>query len=175
MAKGVAYSKLGLKRVDEVKEIKIGEQTIEVKQYLPMEDKIQLVTDVLINSLDDNNFINPMKIEVFTSLEIIFYYTNITFTEKQKEDAPKLYDVLESNGIIGKVIAEIPEVEYQAIYDFVNETAHNYYTFKNSALGIMEAIGSDYSNLNLDAEALREKMTDENVLPVLKDVMTKLG
>ena len=33
----------------------------------------------------------------------IEYYTNISFTEKQKEDVVKLYDILQSNYVIDKV------------------------------------------------------------------------
>ena len=45
--------------------------------------------------MDNNNFANPVKLNVFLRLEIIFNYTNISFTDKQKEDLVKLYDILE--------------------------------------------------------------------------------
>ncbi|WP_291627863.1 hypothetical protein [Clostridium sp.] len=40
---------------------------------------------------------------MFLELGIIEYYTNISFTEKQKEDVVKLYDILQSNDIIAKI------------------------------------------------------------------------
>ena len=39
-------------------------------------------------------FINPLQVEVYTLLQIIEKYTNITFTDKQKEDPAKLYDLI---------------------------------------------------------------------------------
>ena len=35
--------------------------------------------DVLENTMDQNNFANPVKRDVFTAIAIIEYYTNINF------------------------------------------------------------------------------------------------
>ena len=51
----------------------------------------------------------------------------------------------------------------------------NLYQYHNSALGIMQAISTDYSNLNLEASEIQEKLADQNNLTLLKDVITKLG
>ena len=103
MAK-VAFTKLGLKKKDEVKTVNINNNVIEVKQYLPINEKLELIGRVLNQAADDNNFSNPVKLEVFTALEIVFTYTNISFTDKQKEDLIKLYDILESNNIFNLII-----------------------------------------------------------------------
>jgi hypothetical protein len=47
-----------------------------------MNDKLNLMGKVLTDSQDDNNFANPIKLEIFTNLYLIKFYTNITFTEK---------------------------------------------------------------------------------------------
>ena len=73
----VSFTKLGLKRQDNIKVAKFGENEIEVKQYLPINEKLELVEFVLNNSADQNNFANPLKVEVFTNLAILYYYTNI--------------------------------------------------------------------------------------------------
>jgi hypothetical protein len=99
MAK-VSFTKLGLKINQEIKTIDFNEQLIEVKQYLPISEKLELMSTVINNSADDNNFANPVKTRVFTMLEIMYAYTNINFTEKQKEDPAKLYDILLSSGLI---------------------------------------------------------------------------
>ena len=80
MAK-VSFTKLGLKKKEEIKNITINDQVIEVKQYLPISDKINIITNVIENSADDNNFANPVKVEVFANLEIMYAYTNISFTD----------------------------------------------------------------------------------------------
>lgn len=174
MAK-VAFSKLALKKQEKVKLVKIGNFDIEVKQYLPVNEKLDLIARVLNGAHDENNFPNPIKIEVIGTLEIIMAYTNISFTEKQKEDVAKLYDLLDSNGVVNTIIAAIPEEEYNFVIDGIDDTIEAVYTYQNSVLGILENITQDYSNLELDAQKLQEKIADPNSVSLLKDVLTKLG
>ena len=148
---------------------------VEVKQYLPISDKINIITNVIEKSADDNNFANPVKVEVFANLEIMYAYTNISFTDKQKENPTKLYDLLEENGIIAEVIAAIPENEYALLLGWIDETIEAFYTYRNSVMGIMEQISADYSNLSLDATEIQQKLADPQNLELLKNVMTKLG
>ena len=103
MAK-VSLTKLGLKVNQEIKTIEFNEQTIEVKQYLPINDKLELISNVINSAHDENNFANPVKVSVFTTLEIMYAYTNINFTDKQKEDPTKLYDMLISSGLVSKLL-----------------------------------------------------------------------
>lgn len=174
MAK-VAFSKLGLKKQEEIKLIKIGNFDIEVKQYLPVNEKLNLVARVLNSAHDENNFPNPIKLEVIGVLEIIMAYTNLSFTDKQKEDVAKLYDLLDSNGIINAVISAIPEEEYNFILDGIDDTVEAVYTYQNSILGILETISKDYSNLSLDASNLQQQMANKDNLDLLRDILTKLG
>ena len=85
MAK-VSLTKLGLKVNQDVKNIEFNEQIVEVKQYLPVNDKLELISNVINSAHDENNFSNPIKVSVFTTLEIMYAYTNVNFTDKQKED-----------------------------------------------------------------------------------------
>ena len=171
----VPFTKLGLKKIEDTKTISICDQDVEVKQYLPINDKINIITNVIENSADDNNFANPVKVEVFANLEIMYAYTNISFTDKQKENPTKLYDLLEENGIIAEVIAAIPENEYALLLGWIDETIEAFYTYRNSVMGIMEQISTDYSNLSLDATEIQQKLADPQNLELLKNVMTKLG
>ena len=174
MAK-VAFSKLALKKQDKVNTIKIGNFDIEVKQYLPVNDKLDLIARVLNGAHDENNFPNPVKIEVIGALEIIMAFTNLSFTEKQKEDVAKLYDLLETNGVIDQVVSAIPEEEYNFIIDGIDDTIEAVYTYQNSVLGILDSVGQDYSNLELDAINIQQKLANTENLGLLKDVLTKLG
>ena len=132
MAK-VPYSKLKCKINEEEVQVKFGEETIVVKQYLPISDKLQLIGRVVeLAHGQDYNFHNPVKAKVYEDLEVLFAYTNLTFTEKQKEDLPKLYDILQSNGIFEIVYAHIPEVERQIIHNGILETVVAVYQYQNS-------------------------------------------
>ena len=61
----------------------------------------------LQKSLEEGVY-NPVKKDMYFHLYLVYMYTDITFTEKQREDESKLYDVLESNGLIPAVLKNIP-------------------------------------------------------------------
>ena len=174
MAK-IGFIKLGLKPNNEIQYIEFNEQMIEVKQYLPVEEKLELITKVLELSHDSNNFSNPVKVSVYTTLEIIEKYTNVNFTEKQKENPTKLYDLLVGNGFAAAVIKAIPEPEYDEILTGIKQTIKSVYKYQNSVMGILDTISQDYSNLNLDATEIQKKLADPNSIELLKGIMTKLG
>ena len=174
MAK-IGFTKLGLKPNNEIQYIEFNEQIIEVKQYLPVEEKLELITNVLELSHDSNNFSNPVKVSVYTTLEIIEKYTNVNFTDKQKENPTKLYDLLVGNGFAAAVIKAIPEPEYDEILTGIKQTIKSVYKYQNSILGILDTISQDYSNLNLDATEIQKKLADPNSIELLKGIMTKLG
>lgn len=174
MAK-VSFTKLGLKKNEEVGILHINEQDIEVKQYLPINEKLELISSVINSAADENNFSNPVKENVFLTLEILYHYTNINFTDKQKEDPVKLYDLIVSSGLVNKVTDLIPEEELDEVINGVAQSVKAIYTYRNSALGILESISQDYSALNLDATEIQQKLADPDNMALLKQVLTKLG
>ena len=174
MAK-VSFTKLGLKKNEEVGILHINEQDIEVKQYLPINEKLELISSVINSAADENNFSNPVKENVFLTLEILYHYTNINFTDKQKEDPVKLYDLVVSSGLVNKVTDLIPEEELDEVINGVAQSVKAIYAYKNSALGILESISQDYSSLNLDATEIQKKLADPDNMALLKQVLTKLG
>ena len=174
MAK-VSFTKLGLKKNEEVGILHINEQDIEVKQYLPINEKLELISSVINSAADENNFSNPVKENVFLTLEILYHYTNINFTDKQKEDPVKLYDLVVSSGLVNKVTDLIPEEELDEVINGVAQSVKAIYAYRNSVLGILESISQDYSALNLDATEIQQKLADPDNMAFLKQVLTKLG
>lgn len=174
MAK-VSFTKLGLKKNEEVGILHINEQDIEVKQYLPINEKLELISSVINSAAGENNFSNPVKENVFLTLEILYHYTNINFTDKQKEDPVKLYDLVVSSGLVNKVTDLIPEEDLDEVINGVAQSIKAIYTYKNSVLGILESISQDYSNLNLDATEIQQKLADPDNMALLKQILTKLG
>ena len=175
MAK-VSFTKLGLTKNSDISIVEWNGQQIEVKDYLPMSEKLELVSTIINNSIDDNGYYNPMRVYINTIIEVILTYTNISVTEKQKEDIVKLYDLFVSSGLSSKIIGEtINPYEYQQIQKWIYETINAIYSYKNSVMGILDTVSEDYSNLKLDAESIHEKLADPGQLTLLKDVLTKLG
>lgn len=174
MAK-VGFSKLGLKKKDIINTITIGENIIEVSQYISVQDKLQLITNVLNSTVDQNNFLNPIKLDLFGTLEIIAMYTNITFTDKQREDPVKLYDLLTENNIVDMVFEAIPDKELDFIWNGIEECAVAIYEYNNSIMGILDNVQRNYSNLNLNTDEITAKLSNPENLTLVKDIVTKLG
>ena len=147
----------------------------EVKHYLPFEEKLALVERIINQSVDDNGFYNPMRVKLFMVLEIAYAYTNLSFTEKMKEDPFKLYDILVSAGIFTNIINVIREKDWSEIQENVWTTIKNIYDFRNSAMGILSFIASDYSAVEMDASKIQELLANPENLELLKQVVTKLG
>ena len=177
MAK-ISYNKLGITKdeLNKVQTVEYNDQTIEVKQYLPIAEKSELITRVLNNSVDENTgYYNLLKLDMNLGLEIIYAYSNISFTEKQKEDPMKLYDMLNASKVLNLIIGLVPDGEFYYLNKTTHEMANNIVSYRNSAMGIMEAISADYSNLDLDATDIQKKLNDPDNMALLKDVLTKLG
>lgn len=171
----VPYTKLGLTKNESKEKLQWGQVEIEIRQYLPFEDKLHLIERIVNKSLDEKGYINPCRRDLFEKMEIFYAYTNVNFTEKQKEDEFKLYDMLVGNGLMEKVISLIPEKEINSIFVSVHQLIDSIYEYRNSARGIMEMITSDYSNLELDAENLQKNIANPENLQLLRDVLERLG
>lgn len=174
MAK-IPFSKLGAKVNSEITLLPWGEYNIEVRKYLPMEEKTVLVSNVLNLSSDENGYYNPMRVKVFLTLETVYAYTNLTFTTKMKEDVLKLYDSLTSSGLFAAIIETIPEEEWKNLEHTVQHTIANIYNYKNSIMGILDAVKNDYANLDFDATEIQKKIGDGDNIQLLKDILNKLG
>ena len=179
MAK-VPFSKLQARIDEQVSQISYKDKNdkevyYEVKHYLPFKDKLEMITKIVNQSVDDNGFYNPMRVKLYTVLEVVYAYTNLSFTEKQKEDLFKLYDLLVSTGIFMDVLKEISEHDWADIQDNIKTSIDNIYKYRNSVLGILDIINSDYNNLNLDATEIQEKLGDKENLDLLRQILTKLG
>lgn len=175
MAK-VPFSKLKCKIDDSVKEVKLTDDIIiEVKQYLPIQEKLGLIGRVISYSHnEDANYSNPVKSDVLLKLELVYNYTNLSFTDKQKEDIPKLYDILYSSGILTKVIDNIPEEEIAILTTGTNKTIESIYSYQNSAYGILEGLVNKYNEQEFDVENIKGSLQELTNTPVIKELLPLL-
>lgn len=175
MAK-LPYTKLGLKINTDVATVDCGDcNLVEVKQYLPIEEKNKIISNIVNSSLTDAGYYNIALIEMNMTMEIIYNYTNISFTDKQKENLPKLYDAIISSGLYEDIMKVFNGSEYNWIRNIVYSTIEKLYEYKNSAYAIMDAISEDYKNLDLNADEIKNKIANGENVEFLKQVLTKLG
>lgn len=175
MAK-VSFTKLNkIKSFDPV-EITIGDQKIEVEQYLPLEKKVDLITAVIEQSGNgEEGFFNIVKLEAYYIIEMIKAYTNISFTEKQLEDTTKLYDMIRLNDVWAAVADAIPAEERCYIWENIMALAREITTYNNSVLGILKSISNNRDNLNFDIQEIMNNIKDPEALSLLKGMVDITG
>lgn len=175
MAK-VSFTKLGLSKPDDMfYTYKYNDQEIEIKRYLPIKEKLELMTNVINKALDSSGkYYNPAQLEVLLDMEIIYTYTNISFTEKQKEDYCKCYDMLRNSDILTFIKDTIPE-EVEILALWIRECLHHIYAYNNSFMGILENSQHNFDNLNLDASEIQSKLADPENLSFLKEIAPLLN
>lgn len=174
MAK-VGLNKLGLVKNTEQVDFMWKGQKIEIVQYLPLEQKLKVISEVVNESVDSHGYYAPYRIDLFMTITIIQNYTNITFTERQKEDLGKLYDLLVGTGLYNEIVSRIPAYEIEYLYSNVEKTIHSIYEYKNSALGIMDAIANDYKDVTFNAEQIQAALESGKGLETVREVLDNLG
>lgn len=157
----------------EVRTINWNGTVISIKQYLPVNDKLALISWVINQSADDMKFYNVGKIDVFFTLGILKYYTDIEFNAEDKPT--ELYDIFVSSGLYKACKNEMAYSEYEWLQKTLNDTIDSIYKYQNSVMGILDTVTADYENLNFDVEKLQQNISNPENLTLLKDVVTKLG
>lgn len=175
MAK-VPFSKLNqIKKLPPVIH-QLGEHIIEVEQYLPLEDKVNLISAVIEQAGNgEEGFFNIVKLDAYYRIEMIKAYTNISFTEKQLEDTTKLFDVIVLNDIWAIIELAVPETERKYIWDNILNLAREITNYNNSILGILKTMTSETTETALDMQKLFDALRNPEELTLLKNMVQKTG
>ena len=137
---------------------------------------MDIAQQVIQQVIDFNNeFLNEFAFHMYMDLAIVFNYTNLSFTDKQKEDLYKLYDLLIGSGFIKELKKQVDCNQTDDLEVYTYETLNEYYKYHNSVYGIMDAMNQNYSNLNLDINELQDKISNPESLSLVKDILTKMG
>lgn len=144
-----SYANMKLKLNTEVETFDFCGQNIEVLKYLPAQDKYDLLMVTLQKSFEDGIY-NEFKLDLYFQLNLVYMYTNISFTEKQREDELKIYDNLKSNGFFEKFFSVLNEEEYEELFALLNTMKENNIKQRSS---VGEIINRLIDDLPSNAEA----------------------
>ena len=126
--------------------------SIEVLKYLPIEEKYNLI-EITLQRAYENGIYHPVKLDMYFALNLVYLYSNISFTDKQREDEIKLFDTLQSNGIIDKIIDAIEDDEYNTVYTMLVDTEDKYISYRKTLSGAL----NDFSNVLVEnADKLKD-------------------
>lgn len=113
---------------------------IEVRKYLPVEDKIDLI-EIALQKSEENGIYNEMKLAMYFNLYIVYMYTDLEFTDEEKADEYKLYNELESNNIIISVLGALDE--YEELFHYLNIMKDIKMRYKTSAAAMVQTFVQD--------------------------------
>lgn len=137
------FQSFNIKKIQDINIININNQEIKVLKYLPISDKNDLISIALQKAETETGVYNDILLDMYFHLNIIYLYTDINFSDEDKKDEFALYDILETNEIINKVIAAIGEQEYQSLKDYLEQIKWHNNKFKMSAAGIIRTLSED--------------------------------
>ena len=135
----ISFFSLGLKQHEGVNTFKFNDKIIEVKEYLPAEEKNNLIQAVMQNANTGSVF-NTFAVDLYLNLYLVMYYTNITFSDEELEDLPKLYDILESSGFIDVFIENLSDIEYNIICEHVQAMQSIIIQYNTSVKKVIDTI-----------------------------------
>lgn len=144
MAK-ISYASLKLKVDKSVETFDFNENKIEVLKYLPIEDKRDLV-EITLQKAEENGIYNPVLLDMYFHLHLVYMYTNLSFTDKQKENEAKIYDTLACNGFFDKFLEVLSESEYEDLIDYIDDIMEDTLTYKNTAGAVLQSVIQDLPN-----------------------------
>ena len=131
------FTNLNLTLPSETNTLTINDQQIKILKYLPISDKADLIEIALQKSEMENHLYNETLLDAYFALNIIYLYTDIEFSDEDRKDELALYDLLESNGVIDAVVANMEEDEYTGLVDTLaleREARVNYRTTAAAAI-----------------------------------------
>lgn len=168
------YSNFNLHLNTDVRSFEFNDNTINVLQYLPIEDKNSIIQLALQNS-EENGVYNLLKVQMYFRLYLIYLYADIEFINDEKDDPVKLYDELNSNSIIDMVINAMDQTEYAYLLEVLQETMNQKLEYRNT---IASVINNFVENLVPNAEGAAEILKNfnpENFEHVMKFVEAANG
>ena len=149
-----------------------GSPDIIVKQYLPVEQKMALIGNIVNNSADDNNYYNPIRLDMYTVIGIVGLYTDIDLEDATIAQA---YDILMESGLWEDILDTIPASEIEYIKINTCKILENIYAYKNSIYGVIEGFNNSADNIKLDSEEIQKNLSDPENLKLVKEILTKMG
>lgn len=158
----------------EDKVIEINNKKVTIKSYLPIEEKYSLIMDLInVVAQEDYHYLNTLQEDILITILIIKYYTDINLDGNQ--NMAEIYDLACTSGLWHKIEEAIPASELSFVLDNAYDILDNYFEYRNSALGIMEALIQNGNELNNNVEELQKNLTEGKGVEFLKEVMEKMG
>lgn len=126
------FNELDLKLNTKERMLNFKGKEIKVKQYLSIEQKINLIQIALQQAYDEGVY-NDGLLTAYFHVYVIMFYTDLEFTDEEKQNVLTLFDLMESEELISSVIELIPRDEFSELAEMLNVQQTNNTIYKQSA------------------------------------------
>lgn len=137
--------------------INFNESEILILPYISINDKYDLIMNTLLRSFEDGIY-NAIKLEMCFTMNIIYKYTNIIFSEEELKNEVALYDVIHNSGLKEMILAAMNPKELEVLQLFLNNV-------KEDSLKVQGTFGAILNGLLKEIPQLAEKAKE-----VLKEI-----
>ena len=167
-----AFSTLKLKTDKTYLEFTFENKSVQVLRYLPVQEKEDIIEVAYQKAIINSNF-NPILFNIYFLLNVVYSYTNLTFTDEQRRDEKKLYDMICSSGLLDIILNNIPESEMMFFEDNIEDYVSQSLVQDYSAVGIFNNVVGSF---NTFSKVISDKLSnvDEKTLQTLIDALPNL-
>lgn len=167
-----AFSTLKLKTDKTYLEFMFENKPVQVLRYLPVQEKEDIIEIAYQKAIINSNF-NPILFNIYFLLNVVYSYTNLTFTDEQRRDEKKLYDMICSSGLLDIILNNIPESEMTFFKDNIEDYVSQSLVQDYSAVGIFNNVVGSF---NTFSKVISDKLSnvDEKTLQALIDALPNL-
>ena len=124
---------------------------IKVYKYLPIDEKFDLIM-VALQKATVNNIINPLKLECFFNLNIMYLYTDLEFDADDRVDEAGLYDKIFTSGLLKEIIINMEASEYDFICTLLKKCLEAESSYRTTFAAVISKLIDDMPK---NAEAAR--------------------
>lgn len=160
------YTDLNINKVINTNSFKWNEKEVEIVDYISFEDKYDVVMITLQKSLE-NGIYNPMKLDMYFHLNLVYMYSNLVFSADDRADEPRLYDEMLSSGFMEEFLRHIDIKDYTEMLDYIEKLTSLKTQYSNTAAGIIQKLVDDLPANTEAMQSIVEKFDPEKYQAVI--------
>lgn len=147
--------------------IKFQGNDINIRKTISTDEKYDIVM-VSLQQAKEEGYYNPLLLDMFFNLNLVYTYTDIIFDEKDRMEPSKVYDILKNSGFMDVFFNTIDENDYQEMFDAIDEIKYQKTKYNTSFASIASKFIDD---LPANAKAAMDIVDnfDENKFAAVQD------
>lgn len=134
----VAFTNLKIKDKEDINTITFNGINIDIAQQVSTSDAVDLIEFAAAHSFLSDGIYDMNLADAYFHLYLIYLITNINFTDKQKEDELKLYDMIRNSGLLDAILAAFNEDRYNELVSALDNRLESEVNRSNTICGIFD-------------------------------------